>query len=162
MRSQGYQIHASYTQPIIDSIKAIPFVGLRYTHIENGAYTENSSDSVKYPLSYGAMTQNTIAALAALGVSAQITKKLSGFAAIGTQQNLNYKMDNYAGTSKIPNLSNFSIQMPNSRKTLALASAGLFYDIREVGLLGLKVSWQQQAFVNTSTTTVLATYTLKI
>jgi len=162
VRSKGCQIQANYTQPIDNRIKAIPFVGLRYVSISNGAYTEDVTDSVYYPLSYNDLTQDTSAALAGLGISSQFTENLSGSAVVGVQQNLDYKIGNYAGTSQNPDMTNFNIQMPSSRKTLATASANLFYDIMKIGLLGLNLSWQQQPFDGTSTTTVLATYTVKM
>lgn len=160
--SQGYQVQANYTQPIVDTIKVIPYFGLRYARINNGAYTENKSDTVLHPLSYNSMTQNSFAALAGLGVSGKLIKKLTGALSVGLQQNLNYNIDKYTGTSQIPNLTNFSIEMPGNKNTLATASAGIFYDTTRYGCLGLNVYWQQQSFVGTNTTTVLATYTIKM
>ena len=160
LNGQGYQLQANYVQPVTDNIKAIPYLGLRYTRINNGAYTENASAQVTSPLSYNAMAQNTFAALAGVGASAHLVEKLKGTASVGLQQNLQYSMGNYAGTSSIAGLETFSTQMPGSRNTMATASAGLYYDVRKNERIGMNVLWQQQPFINTNTATAIVSYTL--
>ena len=160
MNGQGYQLQANYVQPVNDNLKAIPYFGLRYSRINNGAYTESTSAQVTSPLSYNAMAQNTFAALAGLGASAHLAEKLKGTASVGIQQNLNYSMGNYAGTSQIAGLETFSAQMPGSRNSMATASAGLYYDVRKNERIGMNVLWQQQPFINTNTATAIVTYTL--
>jgi len=160
MNGQGYQLQANYVKELTNNIKAIPYLGLRYTRINNGAYTENSSTQVTSPLSYNAMAQNTFAALAGLGASAHLAEKLKGTVSVGLQQNLNYSMGNYAGTSQIPGLETFSTQMPGNRNTMATASAGVYYDVRKNERIGMNVLWQQQPFINTNTATAIVTYTL--
>ena len=89
-----------------------------------------------------------------------LAEKLTGTASVGLQQNLNYSMANYQGTSAITGLNNFSVQMPGSVNSMTTASAGLYYDVRKNERIGLNVLWQQQPFMNTNTTTALATYTM--
>lgn len=65
----------------------------------------------------------------------------------------------YAGTSQVPSLGSFSVQMPAARRTLATASAGLANDIAKHQRLGVNLQWQQQA-IGASTLTFLAGYTM--
>ena len=157
---QAFQLQANYAQPIDDRTKLIPYLGVRYSRINAGAYVENGSSQVLSPLSYNAMAQSTFAAIGGVGLSSLLAEKLHGVASLGLQQNLSYTMGNYAGTSNISGLTTFSAQMPGSVNTMATASAGLFYDVNKRERLGFNVLWQQQPFIATNTTTALATYTI--
>ena len=157
---QAFQLQANYAQPIDDRTRLIPYLGLRYSRINMGAYVENSSAQVLSPLSYNAMAQSTFAAIGGLGLSSLLAEKLHGTASLGLQQSLSYSMGNNAGTSNIPGLTSFSVQMPGSVNTMATASAGLFYDVNKRERLGFNVLWQQQPFIATNTTTALVTYTI--
>lgn len=157
---QAYQLQANYAQPVSDATKLIPYLGLRYTRINQGAYTENSNAQVLYPVSYNAMAQNTFSAIAGVGVQSHLAEKLKGKIAVGLQQNLNYSMGNYAGVSSIPGMTSFSTAMPSSTNTMATANGGLYYDVRKNEQIGLTALWQQQPFINTNTTSVIASYTI--
>ena len=157
---QGYQLTTNYHQPVTNNTSVVPYLGLRYTRINAGAYTENTTATVTSPLSYNAMAQNTFSAIAGLGVRSHLAEKLTGTASVGIQQNLNYSMGNYAGTSNITGLESFSVQMPGNVNSMATATAGMFYDINKRERVGFNVLWQQQPFIATNTTTALATYTI--
>lgn len=157
---EGYQLKASYRQPIADSTAIIPYLGMRYTRVGTSAYTENNSVSVNYPLSYNSTSQNTFSALVGIGLNSLLSEKITGIASLGIQQNLNYSMSSYQGTSQIPGYQIFYASMPNSRNSLATATAGLLYDINKRERLGLNILWQQQPYVGTSTTSAIATYTV--
>ena len=157
---QGYQLTTNYHQPITDSISMVPYIGLRYTRVNTGAYSENSSASVTLPLSYSAMAQNTFSAIGGIGFRIGLAENLIGTASVGIQQNLKYSMSNYQVSSAISGLENFSIAMPGNVNSMATASAGLMYDISKSERLGLNIFWQQQPFIATNTTTALASYTV--
>jgi hypothetical protein len=157
---QGYQLTTNYHKPVTNNTALVPYLGLRYTRINAGAYTENTTATVTSPLSYNAMAQSTFSAIGGIGVRSHLAEKLTGTASVGIQQNLNYSMGNYAGTSSIMGLETFSVQMPSNVNSMATATAGLFYDINKRERLGLNVLWQQQPFIATNTTTALATYTI--
>lgn len=157
---QGYQLTTNYHQPVSNNTSLIPYLGLRYTRINAGAYTENTTATVTSPLSYNAMAQNTFSAIGGIGVRSHLAEKLTGTASVGIQQNLNYSMGNYSGTSSISGLETFSVQMPGNVNSMATATAGLYYDVRKNERVGLNVLWQQQPFIATNTTTALATYTI--
>jgi len=157
---QGYQLTTNYHQPVTDSFAVVPYVGLRYTRVNTGAYTENSSANVTLPLSYSAMTQNTFSAIGGLGFQLGLAENLTGTASIGIQQNLKYSMSNYQVTSAIVGLESFSVAMPGNVNSMATATAGLIYDINKRERLGFNILWQQQPFIATNTTTALATYTI--
>ena len=157
---QGYQLSTSYTQPVTDATSVVPYLGLRYTRINAGAYTENTTADVTSPLSYNAMAQNNYSAIAGVGVKSLLAEKLTGTASVGIQQSLKYSMANYQGASAISGLENFSVQMPGANNSMATATAGLSYAVAKNERVGLNVLWQQQPFINTNTTTALATYTI--
>ncbi|MBU3539856.1 autotransporter outer membrane beta-barrel domain-containing protein [Polynucleobacter sp. UB-Tiil-W10] len=157
---QGYQLTTNYHHPVIDSFSVIPYVGLRYTHLNTGGYTEGSNANVTLPLSYNSLTQNTFSAIGGLGFRVGLSENLTGTASIGIQQNLKYSMNNYQVTSSIIGLESFSVAMPGNVNSMATASAGLFYDINKRERLGLNILWQQQPFIATNTTTALMTYTI--
>jgi autotransporter-associated beta strand protein len=157
---QGYQLTTNYHHPVTDSFAVVPYIGLRYTRVNTGAYTENSSASVTLPLSYSAMTQNTFSAIGGLGFQLGLAENLTGTASIGIQQNLKYSMSNYQVTSAIVGLESFSVAMPGNVNSMATATAGLIYDINKRERLGFNILWQQQPFIATNTTTALATYTI--
>lgn len=157
---QGLQFQGNYAYPVTNNLKAIPYLGVRYTRVNLGSYTENGSSQVIAPLSYNAMAQNTFSALAGIGFQSHLAEKLSGSASIGIQQNLSYSMSNYSGTSLIPGMTSFAVSMPNNVNSMATASAGLFYDVKKNERIGLNLLWQQQPFINTTTTSAIATYTI--
>jgi len=157
---QGYQLTTNYHHPVTDSFSVIPYVGLRYTHVNTGGYTEGSNANVTLPLSYNSLTQNTFSAIGGLGFRVGLSENLTGTASIGIQQNLKYSMNNYQVTSSIIGLESFSVAMPGNINSMATASAGLYYDINKRERLGFNVLWQQQPFIATNTTTALATYTI--
>lgn len=157
---QGYQLSTSYTQPLTDATSVVPYLGLRYTQVTAGAYTENTSSTVTAPLSYNAMAQNNFSAIGGIGIRSLLAEKLTGTASIGIQQSLKYSIANYQGISSISGLENFSVQMPGATNSMATASAGLAYDITKAERVAVKVLWQQQPFIATNTTTALATYTI--
>ena len=157
---QAFQLQANYAHPLTDATKLVPYLGLRYTRINQGAYVENSSTEVLYPLSYNAMAQNTFSAIGGLGIQSHLAEKIKGTLSAGVQQNLNYSMGNYAGSSSVPGLNSFNVQMPGNTNTMATASAGLYYDVRKNERIGLTTLWQQQPFIHTNTTSVIATYTI--
>lgn len=157
---QAYQVQTNYAHPLTDATKLVPYLGLRYTQINQGGYTESASAQVVYPVTYNAMAQNTFSAIAGLGVQSHLAEKLKGKVAVGLQQNLSYSMGNYAGTSTIPGLTTFSTAMPGNTNTMATASGGLYYDVRKNEQIALNALWQQQPFIATNTTSILATYTI--
>ena len=157
---QGYQLTTNYLQPVTNSFSVVPYAGLRYTRVNTGAYTENSSANVTLPLSYSAMAQNTFSAIGGVGFRVGLSENLTGTTSIGIQQNLKYSMSNYQVTSAIVGLESFSVAMPGNVNSMATATAGLMYDINKRERLGINILWQQQPFIATNTTTALATYTI--
>ena len=157
---QAFQVQANYAQPVTDSVKAIPYLGLRYTRVGLGAYSENDSSQVIAPISYNSTTQNTFSVVTGIGLSSLLAEKLSGMVSAGLQQNLYYSMGNYSGSSAIPGLETFSVQMPNYKNSMATASAGLFYDVKKNERLAFNLLWQQQAIINSNTTSAVVTYTI--
>ncbi|WP_162786158.1 autotransporter domain-containing protein [Polynucleobacter necessarius] len=106
---QGYQLTTNYHHPVTDSFSVVPCIGLRYTRVNTGGYTEASNANVILPLSYNSLTQNTFSAIGGLGFRVGLSENLTGTASIGIQQNLKYSMSNYQVTSFIIGLGSFSV-----------------------------------------------------
>lgn len=160
MRGQGYRLLASYQQAIATGVVLVPYAGLQFTRLHTGAYSESATTVVTAPLSYNGTEQKSFSAIAGLGMQAMLTDKLSGSASVGIQQALDESTTHYKGTSSIVGLETFDVQLPDRRRSMATASAGLAYHVSTTERIGLGVQWQQQAFKGTSTTTALATYSI--
>ena len=158
--SQAFRLQANYALPITEEIRLIPYLGIRYTHLNFGSYSESSNSQVMAPLSYNSLTQSIFSALSGVGLYSKLAEKLSGVVSVGFQQNLMYSMSNYSGTSTIPGINSFSVQMPSYQNTMITTSAGLFYDVVSNQRVGLNFLWQQQPFIGTNTSSVMATYTI--
>jgi autotransporter-associated beta strand protein len=156
----AYQLQANYVEPVSNNVTIIPYLGLRYSRIHTGAYSETSTSQVVWPVSYNAVTQSALSAIAGIGVSTLLAENLHATASVGVQQNLSYSMDCYSGTSNTPGLTSFSVQMPNKTDTLATASAGLSYNLTSKERLALNALWQQQPLSTTGTASVIATFSM--
>lgn len=159
LSSQGYQVLASFAYPLAREVTAAPYVGARYHRIRAGGYAEGASAQVGSPLSYDALTQTALAALAGYGVQARFSGTLSGSASVGVKHYLHHTIGAYAGSSDVPGLGSFSVRMPAARRTMATASAGLAYDLGMNQRLGVNMAWQQQA-IGPAVLTVSTGYTV--
>ena len=160
LSGRAYLLQANYATPVTDDVKLIPYFGVRYSRVNTNAYTEGMTSQASWPITYNAVAQNTLSALAGLGVSSKLADKTTGIVSAGLQQNLKYSMDNYTGTSNIPGVTGFNVQMPDHTNSLPMASGSVFYDVTKNERLSLNAQWQRQPFSHTGTTSVIASYTM--
>lgn len=156
---QAYELRASYVKPLNDSLTLSPYVGLRYSRITLGAYTESANSQVASPVSYNSVTQDMSSVIAGANLSLRMTEKITGTAGLGVQQSLDYKMSTYSGSSNIPGLTTFSQPMADNSDTLATASATASYDISRKERLAVSAFWQEQPSFHKGTTSIVATWT---
>lgn len=157
---QAYELRANYVEPVTNNLTVTPYIGLRYTRIANGPYTEKVSSQVAYPVSYNGMAQDAFSVIAGANLSLLVMDKLTATAGLGVQQNLSYRMGNYAGTTDIPGLANFSVSMAGKTETLGTASVGSYYDISKKERIAVNALWQEQPSYHKGTTSVLATWAM--
>ncbi len=157
---QAYELRANYVKPLTNTLTAIPYIGLRYTRLNNDAYTETAGSQVIWPISYSEMAQRTFSAVAGADFLLALADKLTGVAGLGMQQNLSYKMDAYSGSSGIPGLSSFSVSMTGKTATRGTANAGLFYSVSPTERLAVNALWQQLPSYHKGAISVMATWTM--
>lgn len=157
---QAYEVKANLVQPISDTLTAIPYIGLRYTRIANGAYTEATNTQVMWPVSYQAMAQDAFSVVAGVNLPWRIADKLTAVAGFGVQQNLSYRMGRYAGTSTIPGLASFDVAMAGKTETLGNASLTASYDLSKKERLAVSAMWQALPSFTKGMSTVMATWTM--
>lgn len=157
---QGYQFRMSYQRPLSNSTDLLGYLGMRYTRINTGAYTENTTDTVTSPLSFGAMAQHNLAAIGGLGLSRSFAEKYTWTASLGFQQRLRYSMSDYQGASNITGLERFDVRMPNAKSLTATAATGLTYALSARERLAISVMWEEQSFATQNALTAFAAYTV--
>lgn len=157
---RAYEVRADYVAPLGEFLTVSPYIGLRYTHITNSAYTESSTAEVMSPVSYNEITQEAFSLLAGASISLKLTTNFTATVSGGVQRLMNYEMDDYSGTSNMPGLGQFSVSMDSTTETLATAGAALSYDISNKERLSLNAQWQQQPSDPKGTTFVMATWAM--
>ena len=160
LNGQGYQLRMSYQLPLSNSTDLLAYLGMRYTRLNTGGYTENTTATVTSPLSYGTMAQNHLVAIGGLGLSSSFAEKYTWAASVGVQQSLKYAMSDYRGSSNITGLERFDVQLPNAKRTTLMAATGLAYALSSRERLAINAMWEEQAVAGKNAMTALATYTL--
>ena len=134
-----------------------PYAGIRYVNIERNGYTEEATPSVTTPLSYSSIRQETTSLLLGANFSARISPKLIGSGAIGIEQDISRKIGDYSANGIVGldpiNFSN------DTNRTRGVASVGLAYYVKNAQVISGQVTYREEAFGNTSTTTAMVTYT---
>lgn len=155
--SWATQIKASYAIPLTDMLTASPYVGLRYTRLNIGAYTEGGNI---FPLSLNSYSQITTDLLGGVGISAKITDKLTASVSGGVVQNLKNSAGAISGNSEIYNMTQFSNIMPSQRYTSGSLGAGVSYELLPNQRVGVNVGWQQKSLINANVGSVGITYSI--
>lgn len=156
---QAYELRVSYVEPLSNTLTATPYVGLRYSHLAMGSYSE-AGNAMNWPVSYRGMAQEALSLVAGTNLSLRVMDKLSAYVGLGVQQNLHYRMGEYAGTSDIPGVATFSMPMAGKSNTLAMAKVGTGYEISKTERLGINAQWQQQPSFSRGTSSVMANWTV--
>jgi hypothetical protein len=160
LNSQGAQITAKYGFAVTDKAIVSPYVGMRYTQNNMGAYAEGVSTTVTAPLSYSALNTNATTAFAGVGASYKVIPTVTTFASAGVETDTNTGNGSYAGTStSISGLTPLNFNA-NPVKTRPTATLGAYYDIAKNQRLGITGIYRQESYQAVSTTTVMATYTV--
>jgi hypothetical protein len=143
---QAFQLKGTYTLPIGTRLTLAPYLGLRYTTLSNGGFTETGA---QYPLTYNSLTQTTTDAMTGIGAGYNFGRA-TAFVSAGVIRNLSYSAGAVSGSSDIINLSSYNIAVPGSNYTSLGFGAGFTYDVAKNQYLTTSFGWQQKSLVNTN------------
>ena len=151
----------AYGFPIDSTWVAQPYAGIRRSDSQRRGYTETTSDSVTFPITYNRFGQVVTSATAGLRLRGAITPEFSLTFGVGMEHDLDSKMDRYSGTSTIPNLETFSINASQQQnKTRAVGSAGMRYMIASNQELAFDASIRQLPYGNDPSITTMLRYSI--
>ena len=130
---------------------------MRYVLGGMGGYSESQSSTVSSPLTYNSISNYTTTALAGLIAQHRLSEKTMLLASAGVEKDVNANVGNLITSG----IGDFNIAMNNNYRTLRpTASLGAFYDLSAKERLGLVGIYRQEAYQATTSSTVLATYTV--
>jgi hypothetical protein len=151
----------AYGFPLDDTWVAQPYAGMRRSDSQRRGYTETTSDSVEYPITYNRFGQQVNSVTAGLRLRGSITPEFSLTFGAGMEHDLNSKMDRYAGTSTISGLESFSINASQQQnETRAVGSAGMRYMIASNQALAFDASVRQMPYGNDPSITTMLRYSI--
>jgi hypothetical protein len=155
LNSRSYVSELSYAFMYKENTLVRPYFALRYTTIEQDAYTERG---VEAPLTYSALNDRTTSALMGVKFKHALTPKANLIGSLGLEQDLHHKTDRLTATNAdLSTLTseNFS---GNLHRTRPVASIGATYDIAKSQRLTGEVLVQQLPFQSTAGATAYVNY----
>jgi hypothetical protein len=158
LQSQSYLAELSYAFQYEDKTIVRPYFGLRYTHLKQKGYTEDTTDTVTNPLTVAALSDRSSAALLGVKVNRSLTDKATLTAQLGLEQDLHHKVGNYSATnSNIGDLDSVAFNS-NIKRTRPVASIGAFYDVSKTQRASATINYQQLPFQSTGSATAYFNY----
>ena len=159
LTSQSYLAELSYAFQYEDKTLVRPYAGLRYTHLKQDGYTEETvTGSVDNPLTVASLKDRSATALIGVKINRNLTDKATLTAQLGLEQDVYHKVDNYSATnSDIGDLSSIAFNS-NIKRTRPLASLGAFYDVTKTQRASATINYQQTPFQSTGSATAYVNY----
>ena len=154
LMTQSYVGELSYAFMYKENTLVRPYFGLRYTSINQDAYTETG---VTTPLTYNKLKDETTAALMGVKVKHQLTEKTTLTGSLGVEQDIDHKVGNFVATG-LSGLTSENFSGGTRHNTRSLASFGAYYSIAKSQRLSGEVMFQQLPFQNSIGGTVYANY----
>lgn len=153
---QSYVGELSYAFNYQDSTLVRPYFAVRYTHIKQDAYTEDSTASVTAPLTYAKLSDRSTTALMGVKMNHALNSKTNLTGSLGVEQDLDHKVDQLsaAGVSGLTS-ENFN---NNIKRTRPVASAGVYYAVAKNHRVSGEVFYQQLPFQSTGSATAYVNY----
>lgn len=158
LTSQAVSVVGSYGVEMQGSWIASPYVGIRYTDVKAGGYTEASSATVTAPLTYASLSQSTTSLLAGIRWFGKLTDRVSLNASVGVEQDVSHNNSSYTATG-VDGLTSIVFNT-DINKTRPVASVGTTFSIDKRQQLAFNVMYREEAFKNSSTTSAYGTYTI--
>ena len=153
LNSRSYVSELSYAFMYKENTLVRPYFALRYTTIEQDAYTETG---VSTPLTYSAINNRTTSALMGVKFKHALTPKANLIGSLGVEQDLHHKTDRLTATG-IAGLTSENLSS-DLHRTRPVASLGATYDIAKTQRLSGEVLVQQLPFQNTAGATAYFNY----
>jgi hypothetical protein len=151
----------AYGFPVDAGWLAQPYLGLRRSDSQRGGYTETTSDSVQFPITYSRFGQVVTSGTAGLRLRGAITPQFGVVLGAGMEYDLDSKMDRYAGTSGILGLESFSINAAGQQNELrAVGSAGMRYMIASNQAIAFDAAVRQLPYGNDPSITTMLRYSI--
>jgi hypothetical protein len=157
LNTQGVSAVVSYHLPLHTNVMVSPYLGMRYTKLRMGAYTEQTSDAVVEPLTYSELKQESSTALAGVKLSSKLMPNFGVFGGIGAELDTTTRGNNYSATG-IDGVMPIALN-PNIKRLRGSANAGFYLDIDKTQRLSVSTVYREEAFSSTSTLSSMLTYT---
>ena len=158
LQSQSYLAELSYAFQYEDKTLVRPYFGLRYSHLKQDGYTEDTTDTVTDPLTVAALRDKGTTALLGLKINRSLTDKATLTAQLGLEQDLYHKVGNYSATDLNGSELTAIAFNSNIKRTRPVASLGAFYDVTKTQRASATINYQQTPFHSTGSTTAYFNY----
>lgn len=135
-----------------------PYAALRYTHIKQDGYTEQTSAGVTAPLTYAALADRSTTALVGIKLNHKLAENVNLTGSFGIEQDLHHQVDNLTATG-VSSLT--SENFNNSiKRTRPVASIGAYYMPLKNQRISADIYYQQMPFQSTGSATAYVNYTI--
>jgi hypothetical protein len=159
--SLGFGAEVSYGLRDANGWVFAPYAGIRRLETSRGRYTETTSDSVEFPLSYNRFGQYVTSGITGVRVQGPIADGLTFVAGAGLEYDLNSRLDAYSGTSTVPGLAGFSVTTDeNAHRLRAVGSAGLRYAVASNQQLMLDAGVRETPYSDKPNITTMVRYAI--
>lgn len=156
LNTQSYVGELSYAFNYQDSTLVRPYFALRYTHIKQDAYTEDTTSSVTAPLTYAKLSDRSTTALMGVKVNHALNSKTNLTGSLGIEQDLDHKVDQLSA-SGVSGLTSENFNS-NIKRTRPVASVGAYYAVAKNQRVSGEVYYQQLPFQSTGSATAYVNY----
>jgi hypothetical protein len=159
--SLGFGAEVSYGLRDTNGWVFAPYAGIRRLETSRGRYTETTSDSVEYPLSYNRFGQYVTSGITGVRVQGPLADGLTFVAGAGLEYDLNSRLNAYSGTSTVPGLESFSVTTDeDARRLRAVGSAGLRYNVAANQQLMLDAGVRETPYSDKPNITTMVRYAM--
>ena len=158
LQSQSYLAELSYAFQYQDKTLVRPYAGIRYTHLKQKGYTEDTTDTVTDPLTLAALRDKSVTALLGVKINRSLTDKATLTAQLGFEQDVHHKVDQYSATDLNGSELTAIAFNSNIKRTRPVASIGAFYDVTKTQRASATINYQQTPFQSTGSTTAYFNY----
>jgi hypothetical protein len=158
LHSWGYGADISYGFNVDEGVLLSPYAGIRRSTARRQGYTEETSDSVEYPLSYRHMDRELTTATSGIRGMMRIDQGIRLLASAGMEYDVSTSQDAMTGTSSITDFENFSLSSPTRKanRTRGVGSVGAQFPITSNAAFVVNTSLRQQAYTSDLSLGVMA------
>jgi hypothetical protein len=158
LQSWGYGADISYGFNVDEDVLLSPYAGIRRSSARRQGYTEESWDSVQYPLSYRHMDRELTTATMGIRGMMRIDHGIKLMASAGMEYDVQTSQDAMTGTSSITDFENFSLSSPSRKanRTRGAGSVGAQFPITSNAAFVVNTSLRQQAYTSDLSLGVMA------